>query len=551
MKLLRSRGANLLLMLLLLFAGVPPLAQADAGPWHFSVSADSGRPGLAIEVRQIDPCPQTDGEAQYVELSFVDAAGVTTLAPSPAYVGPPGDWGWTELRMSIPSKDITSLDPLTYSTEAAAGVGWLHVRCYKPTTDSYTVTREYEPQSFTVTGPTPQLHLSSGRVTYGDVLQISSTEPCPQVDSLMDGGITNEGLPRLLFTPTVDPVSGAWHSEVTITPTYPDPMAGPRPFPVGKYMVGARCYSPEQFYQSEVLEVVPPPLLYGAYGDSYSSGQGTFDYYDTGNNCHRSRLGYPQFVDEQLQLGEFVFAACSGAVTDDFYAPNPNNSNEPAQLSRLTPEMQVVTLTIGGNDVDFAGVLDRCVDHPGNEGWGCSTDKTLERKISKQLSALEGKERSTIRGRPVHSLLELYRSIHNKAPSAKIYVGGYPSLFGEDKGDYQKTKEAPSGAICLLPVIASVDYKDAKWLNRQAERFNRVIFGQIQKAQQEGIKITYVPAALFGGHALCDDLDPWFHGVVFDDHIPPGHKPESFHPISEGYQWGYGEAFRAVISQAK
>ena len=101
------------------------------------------------------------------------------------------------------------------------------------------------------------------------------------------------------------------------------------------------------------------PGQYVALGDSYSSGEGTGNYlpgtddpslFDT---CHRSPHAYGPLLDTERRLGSIVFAACSGAVTDDMYVANLSNPNEPPQFSRLSSSTKIVTLTIGGNDAEL------------------------------------------------------------------------------------------------------------------------------------------------------------------------------------------------------
>ena len=90
-----------------------------------------------------------------------------------------------------------------------------------------------------------------------------------------------------------------------------------------------------------VLRVDAPDVAYAALGDSYSSGEGTFVYQPGSNDpaafnsCHRSSLAYGPRLDRDAKLGGMIFAACSGALTDDFYTSNRSNPREPAQLDQL------------------------------------------------------------------------------------------------------------------------------------------------------------------------------------------------------------------------
>jgi hypothetical protein len=54
---------------------------------------------------------------------------------------------------------------------------------------------------------------------------------------------------------------------------------------------------------------------------------------------------------------------CSGAAITSLSAPQPtSDGTNPAQPTALTPATTLVTLGIGGNDLDWATVLTRCVE---------------------------------------------------------------------------------------------------------------------------------------------------------------------------------------------
>ncbi len=192
--------------------------------------------------------------------------------------------------------------------------------------------------------------------------------------------------------------------------------------------------------------------------------------------CHRSRKAYSVGLAKDLSLGDPLFKACSGAVTDDIFKANTTNLREPSQRSWLTSSTTKVTLTIGGNDADFANVLRSCVSGPESGGaYGCSQNKTLRKNVQNRLDLLAGLPTATqVRARPVHPLLDTYRAIHADAPNAKIFVGGYPPLFGTSGKNYTYGGKAPAKCVVGLathknvPLIYTVDFLDALWLNVQA-----------------------------------------------------------------------------------
>src|SRR5664280_2459876 len=144
-----------------------------------------------------------------------------------------------------------------------------------------------------------------------------------------------------------------------------------------------------------------PPLAtgdYAALGDSYSSGEGLDSYIDT-SKCDRSSLAYGPLLKLDLGTG---FVACSGAVTADISNPNHDKTiNEPAQIKALSASTNVVTLTIGGDDIGFVQVLKSCVkaDNDSALNTDCqskppsgSADQktTLAQAVNARMRALSG-----------------------------------------------------------------------------------------------------------------------------------------------------------------
>ena len=82
----------------------------------------------------------------------------------------------------------------------------------------------------------------------------------------------------------------------------------------------------------------------------YSSGVGTGSY-TLDSACKRSTYAYPYLFTQKHTMGSFAFVACSGAKTSDLISK---------QLPYLTPTTNLVTMTIGGNDIGFASLIEQC-----------------------------------------------------------------------------------------------------------------------------------------------------------------------------------------------
>lgn len=93
---------------------------------------------------------------------------------------------------------------------------------------------------------------------------------------------------------------------------------------------------------------------YVAMGSSYASGPGvTVSADNSPNRCQRSADNYAHQLARKRKL-LLTDVSCGGATTTNLLAPW---GELPAQLDAITSDTALVTITIGGNDVGFAGGL--------------------------------------------------------------------------------------------------------------------------------------------------------------------------------------------------
>ena len=142
---------------------------------------------------------------------------------------------------------------------------------------------------------------------------------------------------------------------------------------------------------------------YAALGDSYSSGLGAGDYLDGSGACRRSANAYPEQWAARHEPASFAFAACAGATVRDVLD---------RQLGALGPSTRLVSVTVGGNDAGFAGVMAACVLS--------SEERCLER-----IGSARSYGDTTLPG----LLDRLYAAIRAAAPDARVVVLGYPRLY--------------------------------------------------------------------------------------------------------------------------
>jgi lysophospholipase L1-like esterase len=229
---------------------------------------------------------------------------------------------------------------------------------------------------------------------------------------------------------------------------------------------------------------------YVALGDSYSSGVGAGDYTDESGDCDRSPNAYPALWAADNAPAAFVSVACSGATTADVA-----NS----QLSALSGSTTLVSITVGGNDENFAGIMEDC---------NLYSDDTCVSEIQ----AAEDDAQANLPGK----FGALYGAIRSDAPNARVVVLDYPDFYdlANDCVGLSQTKRAKiDEGINLLDSITG----DA--------------------ANAAGFSFADVRGA-FSGHEICDD-NRWLHSVNFADF------GESYHPTADGHAQAYYPTFGA------
>lgn len=142
---------------------------------------------------------------------------------------------------------------------------------------------------------------------------------------------------------------------------------------------------------------------YVSLGDSFSSGQGTRNYYNAG--CQRSHSAFPALVNSTYNF-QYIRRDCSGAETWDV-------RRDGGQVESLSSGTRLVTITIGGNDAQFRSVLTSCALW--GDSWNC--DGAIERA--------RGVIRDVLPGR----LARTYSKIRERARWAHVVVLGYPRMF--------------------------------------------------------------------------------------------------------------------------
>jgi hypothetical protein len=224
-----------------------------------------------------------------------------------------------------------------------------------------------------------------------------------------------------------------------------------------------------------------PRPSYVALGDSYTSGPGIQPQVASVPGCLRSQANYPHLVASDLGLA-FRDASCSGAQTKDMTAsqdvdPNPD---PPPQFDALDRSTKVVTIGIGGNDIGFVDIAETCVRLATEQPLApapCRDYYNANGIIHDRIDALKPRLDAVLAG------------IHQRAPSAKVFVVGYPDILPEDPARYVECR-------ATLPVATG----DVPYLRDKVEKLLNLTIKNRAAAHGAFYVDTYGPSI---GHDAC------------------------------------------------
>lgn len=230
----------------------------------------------------------------------------------------------------------------------------------------------------------------------------------------------------------------------------------------------------------------PPPVEHVGLGDSYAAGVGAPPALDA---CGRSAGSYPALLDGRRRIDLVVNAACTGATTADVRA---------GQLGPLDAGTDLVTLTVGGNDIGWGQALGTCI---------LGSDAQCEAAVTAASQAIAAE----LPDRLDATLAE----VSDAAPEAHLVVTGYPRLFSPEFGDTSLLSVAEQRAV-----------------NSGVDLLNGVLAGAAAAHGAQYLDVT----SRFDGHGL-GSPEPWIHGLA-DPAV-------AFHPTPEGH-----DAYAAALTSS-
>lgn len=215
------------------------------------------------------------------------------------------------------------------------------------------------------------------------------------------------------------------------------------------------------------------PARYVALGDSFAAvGRIAPGAWLAGPSaCVRTADAYPALVARATGAGTFVNASCGGAVLDDLLGPS--ELGLPPQLDALDTGTDLVSVTIGGNDVGFAAVIDACAIRPNAERAGAlPLVEPLGRLIAEDFDTRTGcadvidRQASAALDALGPRLDALYAEIARRSPAARVVTVGYLSALPDEATLLASPDCAP------LTVVSAAERDRVR---RFQEAINRVV----------------------------------------------------------------------------
>lgn len=297
-------------------------------------------------------------------------------------------------------------------------------------------------------------------------------------------------------------------------------------------------------------------LQYVALGDSYAAGYGILP--GTGlpvPGCDQGQQNYPHQIAAALGL-QLTDVTCTGAVTANIVdTPQTNppyfgGGTANPQSQALSAETDVVTVSIGGNDAGFSFIAESCLAETdtGNVlGPGPSynvpylSQPTCQAAFAAATPVID--LAANVAGPVTTNLAAAYADIRAKAPNAKVFVVGYPSIF-------------PAVADgCFTPAFDSNGYlpnsvpfqdSDIDFIHGIEVQLNQVI-----AAQAAAAGFTFIdnqPASL--DHSVCPQgPESYINGVTVQSLTQePYTAPGALHPNALGVTFLTNQTVPAIAA---
>lgn len=186
---------------------------------------------------------------------------------------------------------------------------------------------------------------------------------------------------------------------------------------------------------------------YVALGDSYAALGDNTEPAGGPATCARSLANYPNQLDAaQTRVGELTDVTCGGATIPDF--TEPRNATVPPQFEALAEDTDLVTLSVGGNDIGF-GMMVACLTKQGEFDTIPDCEVALDEQVSADIDALGP------------DLDDVYAAITEASPDARVVTTQYMPLMPTE------------GESCAF--TEQLNPADVDWAREKTDQLNAAV----------------------------------------------------------------------------
>jgi hypothetical protein len=242
--------------------------------------------------------------------------------------------------------------------------------------------------------------------------------------------------------------------------------------------------------------------------------------FDLTKDCFRNHNNYSEELHRLLgSSGAYINGACTGDTTLEVTNPNGNDGQLNGFTENQRKEVDLVTISIGGNDLAFAPIIEKCFV----TGANASECDALLSQAEDELEISPTTGISLVQ----HLITGALRKVATDFPDAKVVLVGYPLLYEDDGGE---------------PVLHCEDNSCSVYPQDRLENGLNTLNDQ-QQATVDQIngefpgRFAFLPlhsrfndSGLFDHHGINGGLEPWIQPLGSTAYVE-----EWAHPTAMGH----------------
>ena len=243
---------------------------------------------------------------------------------------------------------------------------------------------------------------------------------------------------------------------------------------------------------------------YSSLGDSYTAGPLIPNRTGSPAGCARSTHNSPSLVAAAIGAASFRDVSCQGADTTSMkHSESVPLGTNPPEDNALSSSTTLVTLQIGGNDINFINIIINCTTLSLTDPFGAPCKKHYTSggtdKLKAAINATAPKVAADLQG------------IHADAPNARVLLVGYPVIL----------PNSGNGCWPVVPIASG----DVPYLRGVEQELNAML--ATEAAANNATFVDTYTASI--GHDVCKGTGvKWVEGLI------PTSPAAPFHPNALG-----------------